>query len=297
MSYKAITIYTPPDSPPHISAEDDAFIYNSLVGGRSGIFGSLTCTIVNDTRVRLGGGGVINKGYVMYIPSGTTHELTVDEGTQSLSRHDLVVAEFIKGGGSDADLHRFKIIKGTPSAAPADPPLTTSPLLSKGDTCQMAIFRIVIDGYTLRRIEPLVQNLSQTDYIRCKAVSGTVTPTDSEITQVPLTQTGAIISGSNLSVSEGRIKCAINGVVEVCGSTYMTGTADAESYFGCYVLHNNTELTPGMRSANQDAAVSTPPDIVSVSAGDTLTLCCRTNCANGACLGNNVATWLSVKYI
>ena len=298
MSYKAITIYTPPSAAAHIAAEDDAFIYNALAGGRSGILGSLTCTVVNDTTVRLsGGGGAINKGYVLYVPNGSSHSLTVSTGTQSLKRHDLVVAEFIRGGGSTADIHRFRIITGTASSNPTDPALTTSNLLSTGSTNQIALFRLKLNGLTLESAEPVARNITSSSFLRLRGVSNNVAAEDGEITKVNLTQTGAVSSGNGLVLTDGAIKCLFSGTVEVTGSVYMQGTADADKYFGCYIMHNSTELTPGMRSANQGAAVSTPTETVNVSAGDTFTLCCRSNCDNGMCLGNNSATWLSVRYI
>ena len=133
--------------------------------------------------------------------------------------------------------------------------------------------------------------------MRCRGASGTVTPETAEITKVGLTQSGAVTSGSGFTVQNGTIKCRFGGTVEVTGSVYMQGTAAADKYFGCYVLHNGAELTPGIRSANLGAAVSTPAETVSVSAGDSFTLCCRTNLSDGECLGGNSATWLSVRYI
>lgn len=297
MSYKAITIFTPAGAVPHITAEDDAFIHHSLLGGRSGILGGLRCTKQSNTSVCLAGGGVSNEGYILYIPQNESHELAVAAGTQSLGRHDLVVAEFTKGGGAEADSHVFKVIKGTASATPSDPEITVSELTAAGSVCQIALFRLVIDGLSLKAVERIAPSASAGDYICCKGSSGSVEASQTAAAQVAVTSTDALGRGSSLEVTDGGIKCLADGVAEVCGSVYMSGTPDASKFHGCYLMKNGAELTPGIRAAVMEGAVSAPSQLVKVSAGDVITLGCRSTLADGVCLGGNTATWLSVRYI
>lgn len=104
MGQKAITIYTPSSAAPHISAEDDAFIYHSLLGNKSGILGALTCTKTAANAVRLSGGGVAYNGRILWIPTGQTLDLSIIDG--SVNR---VVAEFTAGGGDVADNYEIKV--------------------------------------------------------------------------------------------------------------------------------------------------------------------------------------------
>lgn len=160
MSQKAITINTPSSASAHITADDDAFILNSVLGEKSGILGSLTCRKVSNNTVRLSGGGASNMGYALHVPKGESEDLTVTSGTQGLSRHDLVVAEFKRGSSTTADQLVFKVVTGTAAATPADPALTESDLLSAGSVNQVALFRIVISGTTLSSIEQVAPTLS-----------------------------------------------------------------------------------------------------------------------------------------
>lgn len=153
MGQKAITINTPSSAEAHITADDDAFIHNALLGEKSGILGSLTCERISDNTVRLAGGGASNKGYVLYVPAGESEDLTVVSGTQGLSRHDLVVAQFTRGSASAADELIFTVITGTAAAVPEDPALIESELLSAGDVNQIPLFRIVINGTSLASVE------------------------------------------------------------------------------------------------------------------------------------------------
>ena len=147
MGQKAITIYTPEGTAAHIAAEDDAFIYRCVLGASSGILGALSCVKVDNNTVRLSGGGISNKGYILRIPDGESVELAVENGTAGYNRIDTVAAVFTRGGGDIADTHVFSVIKGTPvTGTPAAPSLTASALLTQGNVNQIAIFNVRITG-------------------------------------------------------------------------------------------------------------------------------------------------------
>lgn len=103
MGQKAITIYTPSSAAPHISAEDDAFIYHSLLGSKSGILGALSCVKTAANAISLSGGGVAYNGRILWIPTGQTLGLTIVDGSTN-----YIVAEFTAGGGDTADSYQIK---------------------------------------------------------------------------------------------------------------------------------------------------------------------------------------------
>lgn len=153
MGQRAITIYTPSGTAAHISAEDDAFIHRCVFGAESGILGSLSCVKVDDNTVRLSGGGVSNKGFILRIPDGETVELAIDNGEPGKNRFDTVAAVFTKGGGDVADTHSFSVIKGTASSGtPSAPSLTTSDLSSVGYVNQLALFYVTVTGTEITAI-------------------------------------------------------------------------------------------------------------------------------------------------
>lgn len=158
MAQKAITIYTPSSVAAHIYAEDDAQVHRALIGSSSGITLAddlLACVKVNDNTVRLSPGVYSMQGYLLCVVGGTTADLTVDSGTAGVYRHDLLIAEFIRGGGNTADTFRFRILKGAEASAAAaavDPSLTQNDLCTGGTTRQEALYRLVINGATLDSI-------------------------------------------------------------------------------------------------------------------------------------------------
>lgn len=166
MAQKAITIYTAASDAPHIAASDDAAIYRAVFGSMSGITDAdnrLACTRVNDTTVRVDTGVLSNQGFMLRVDAPV--ELSVDMGQSGYFRHDLVVAEYIVGGGLTSDAHVIKIIKGMQNAsqsAAADPVLVQDSLVAgnAGNKRQEPLFRIKISGTTLEvnieRIAPYI---------------------------------------------------------------------------------------------------------------------------------------------
>ena len=157
MGQKAITIYTPPASDAHIYAEDEAQLNRARFGG-SGITQAdnmLACTIINDNTVRLASGQYSMQGYMIAVTGGTTADLTVESGVAGAYRKDLVIAEFVRGGGDVADQFVFKVLKGTEAATESgaeDPQLTQQDLITGGGTRQEALYRLSINGTSLASV-------------------------------------------------------------------------------------------------------------------------------------------------
>ena len=169
MGQKAITIYTPDTESPHIYAEDDAQIHRALIGS-SGITladNQLLCTIVNDNKVRLASGLYSMQGYMLSVQSGTVEDFTIDSGSAGAYRHDLLVADFVRGGGNVADTFEFKIVKGTnatSAASAVDPSLTQDDLTQGGSHRQETLYRVVLNGTTIsavERVAPYIGNVYQ----------------------------------------------------------------------------------------------------------------------------------------
>jgi len=158
MGQKAITIYTPAATPPHINAEDDAQVYRAVFGQVSGIAASdsqLACSIIDNNTVRMQSGTFSNQGYIICVPGGQTVDFSVQSGTQNMFRIDSIVATFIRGGGNTPDSHTFSVVTGTAAAtqtAAQPPTLTQNDLSTGGSMRQEALFNLLIAGTTLQSV-------------------------------------------------------------------------------------------------------------------------------------------------
>ena len=169
MGMKAITIYTPDTETPHIYAEDDAQIHRALIGS-SGITladNQLLCSVVNDNTIRLQSGLYSMQGYMLAVQSGTAQDFTIDSGSAGAYRHDLLIADFVRGGGNVADAFEFKILKGTnatSAGAAVDPSIVQDNLTVGGSHRQEILYRIVISGTEISgisRVAPYIGNVYQ----------------------------------------------------------------------------------------------------------------------------------------
>lgn len=157
MAQKAITIYTPDTEDPHIYAEDDAQVHRAIFGG-SGITDAddrLAATIVDNNTVRLAAGLYCNSGYLHVVPAGETLSLTIGSGTAGVYRRDLIVSEFVRGGGNTSDTLQFKVIQGTEASSLAEaqrPTLTQNDIAAGGATRQEALYEVVINGTTITEV-------------------------------------------------------------------------------------------------------------------------------------------------
>lgn len=158
MAQKAITIYTPNTAPAHIYAEDDAQIHRGLIGG-SGILladDELACTASGGTGVSMASGVYSNQGFLIAVSPGTAISFSLDAASLGAYRHDLIVADFVRGGGDTADAHTFHVVKGTEassSEAAADPALVQEDLITGGTQRQEAVWRVLVNEGTVTGIE------------------------------------------------------------------------------------------------------------------------------------------------
>jgi len=162
MAIKPITIYTPPDAVPHIYAEDDAQLHRAMVGV-SGITladQELALTIVNANTVRMAPGMYCMQGYMLSVQGGTSADLPVESGAAGAYRHDLVIAEFIRGGGATADTYTFRVLRGADAAsagAAQDPALTQDDLAAGGSTRQEAVYRLHVSPTGITSFDRLAE--------------------------------------------------------------------------------------------------------------------------------------------
>lgn len=157
MAQKAITIFTPDTEAPHIYAEDDAQVHRAIFGG-SGITDAderLAATIVDNNTVRIASGLYCNQGYLHVVPAGETIALTIGSGTSGVFRRDLIISEFVRGGGSVADTLQFKVIQGAEASSLAEaqrPALTQDNIAAGGATRQEALYEVVVNGTTITEV-------------------------------------------------------------------------------------------------------------------------------------------------
>lgn len=90
-----------------------------------------------------------------HVTSEAPTTLSVDSGTQGMSRNDIVAIVYAKNG-SGIESAALQIVKGTESSGtPSDPTLPAGSILGGDSACSMALWRLPISGITMGEPEQL----------------------------------------------------------------------------------------------------------------------------------------------
>ena len=159
MAFYPITVNTPDDAEPHIYAEDDAAIFQSIFG-EDGIFSigsKLNIEVKTNNLVRVNDGVICVGGHIGRVKYADYIDLTIDNGETGYNRNDLIIGSLSNTGEHTIDTMDLSVIKGTPSEGEAEDPETVSGNLYKGDQLrQVPIARVKLEGLNITGVDMLL---------------------------------------------------------------------------------------------------------------------------------------------
>lgn len=159
MAFKPITLNTPAADAAHILAEDDAAIYESIIGGDCVLpIGSLMkATVTSNNNVRIADGVVLVGGHVGRIVKGDYEDMTITNGQSGQKRNDIIAARFIAGSNGGADSYGLVVIKGTPGTSAADPVVVKGDLYAGDKQRDYPLWRVCLDGLSITKVEQMYE--------------------------------------------------------------------------------------------------------------------------------------------
>ena len=206
---KGITVNTAPEAEPHIYAEDDAAIFQSIFGedGVSSIGQACKATVLSNNKVRIADGVVFVGGHFARIPYGEYVDCEIANGQSGKNRNDIIVAKFVTTGSGGIDTMTCEVKQGTAGTTAADPALTQNDIYKGGKIREFPLYRVKIEGLNITAVEQLF----------------TVVPTNEE-----LIKTVAELNGKSGKLIENQgdyqVYTLLDGKVKVIsGSVIKTG--------------------------------------------------------------------------
>ena len=151
----------------HIYAIDDAAVNKLLVGNGAYVLPFLTGTaqplnlsITDAHTVSIGNGYLMMQGRLAVIRPGEDETFDLTHGSPGYFMSCLIVAEYTVDSEGIEDIS-LKVLEGGLSETdpPDDPSLTTGDIDS-GQTHQVALWRVILDGQSIDRIERVTQVVS-----------------------------------------------------------------------------------------------------------------------------------------
>ena len=155
MGLKGITINTLPEAAAHIYAEDDAAIYQAIIGSDRvlDIGEKFKAEVINSNTVRVYNGVVVIGGHVARIVPGDYQDMTIENGTAGKKRNDLIVARFMTTGNAGTDDYTLAVVKGAAGDTAADPSLVQGDLYNGAKQRELALWRVKLDGVNITDVE------------------------------------------------------------------------------------------------------------------------------------------------
>lgn len=154
---KPITVNTAPEEEPHIYAEDDAAILQSMFGldGVASVGKKCAATVLSSNKVRIDNGVVIVGGHFARIPYGKYVDLDIESESPGKKRNDIIAVRFETTGTGGVDTMEFVVLQGESGTTATDPTVTKEDLYSGGKVREFPLYRIVIEGANITAAEPM----------------------------------------------------------------------------------------------------------------------------------------------
>lgn len=158
MGLYPLTVNTPPEDPAHIYAEDDAAIYEAIVGG-DGVYdigNKMEATVIDNNTVRVSNGVLSVGGHLARIKYGDYQDMVIDNGESGKNRNDLIVANFSTTGPRGVDTYTLKVIKGEAvSGEAADPAVAEGNLYEGATERDLPLYRVRLEGISIVAVDVL----------------------------------------------------------------------------------------------------------------------------------------------
>lgn len=155
MGFKPLTLNTPAADKAHIFAEDDAAIYQSIIG-EDGVFNigeQFKATVLSNNKVRISNGVLNVQGHVGRTEFGDYTDMTIENGESGKNRNDLIVARFAVG--TDADSFGLAVKKGIAGTTAIDPAITQGDLYGGSKLRELPLWRVKIEGLSIVAVEKM----------------------------------------------------------------------------------------------------------------------------------------------
>lgn len=155
---------------PHITSGQDRAQNQGTYGTGSYILNvgrKLAAEIVSANEIRIRDGALSHQGCIANIEQGAYDSLEIANGTQGMSRIDLIVARYTKDAETNVEDVELVVIEGTAAASsPAVPSYNTGDIQAGDSPVDMPLYRVNISGVNIgsvTQVASAVRTQAETD--------------------------------------------------------------------------------------------------------------------------------------
>lgn len=150
MGFRGLTINTTESEAPHVYAENDAAIYQAILGDGDMLLNygeHFRVDVLSYNTVRVNSGLLSVQGHIGIIEIDDGQDLVLENGTSGITRNDLIVAEFSTSGNHGIDTFTMKVLKGNSDGSLPD--VRAENLNSGGKVRQFAIAKVTMTSLSI----------------------------------------------------------------------------------------------------------------------------------------------------
>ncbi len=149
----------------HVTADDHGSLYAGIFGEGNYVLDrgeKLAATAVSGNKINIADGDLIMQGRHGRIAPGAVVSVTIQNGSQGVKRHDLIVARYTRNASTSLEDLSLVVIKGTAvTGTPADPAYTAGDILNEqAETADFPLYRVVLNGINIEKIERIFELVS-----------------------------------------------------------------------------------------------------------------------------------------
>ena len=152
----------------HVTSEDEGAFNAGVVGTGRYVMKTaeqFAAEIVSNNIVRIISGDLVNQGRHIRTEVNDYDDMTIENGTQSLKRNDLIVMRYKKDTSTNIELESAElvVIKGTAGATATDPTYTSGDILAGATQDDFPLYRVSLNGLNIEKVTPLFSTVPNLD--------------------------------------------------------------------------------------------------------------------------------------
>lgn len=258
MAFKALTVNTPVEEPAHILAEDDATLYDTIIGSDCvfPVGGQLNASIISNNSIRITDGIVIVGGHVGRIVKGDYEDMAIANGVSGQNRNDLIVARFISGGTGGADTYSLVVVQGTPGDSATDPAIVQGDLYAGDEQRDYPLWRVKIEGLSVVGLEKMYTVGTMLDgKVNADDFLNKIYPVGAIYLSINNVNPGTLFGGTWERFGQGRVLVGVNESDSSFNQPKKTGGEKTHTLTASEMpAHNHAGSTASAGSHNHSAS-------------------------------------------
>ena len=244
---KGITINTDPAAEAHICAEDDAAIYQSIVGSDGVMMIGQQCEsqVISNNKVRVKDGVIVVGGHFARIQYGDYIDCEIANGQSGRNRNDIIIAKFVTTGTGGIDTYTLEVKQGaSTTGAATDPALTQNDLYQSGKIREMPLYRVKIEGLSITKVEKMFESIP------------TIPMLNTYLSELQLYHDKKTLTPTDLGLNTGIWKVIANNSYKIGNAIHLNMEIYTTSIIVANNVYNNAFTIPSQYRPLIDTAVN-----------------------------------------